>query len=74
MEFVRKVVNGTDLKDVVDIPDSFVNKKVEILVFPIEEQVRKSKKKKSLSGFLAQYAKPDLMEKEENVWIKEAEE
>lgn len=66
MEFVRKVVNGMDLKDVVDIPDSFMNKKVEILVFSIEEQAKKRKKKKSLSGCLFQYANPDLMKKEEN--------
>lgn len=74
MEFVRKVVNGTDLKDIIDIPDNLINKKVEILIFPIDEKEKKRKSKKSLSGFLAKYAKPNLIEKEENVWLEEAKE
>ena len=41
MEFVRKVVNGTDLKDIIDIPDNLINKKVEILIFPIDEKEKK---------------------------------
>lgn len=74
MEFVRKVVNGTDLVDVIDIPNSLINKKLEVLVLPIEEKQKKSKKKKSIAGFLAQYANPNLIEKEENIWLEEAKE
>lgn len=74
MEFVRKVVNGTDLINVIDIPSSLINRKVEILVLPIEEKQKKAKKKKSLAGFLAKYANPSLIEKEENIWLEEAKE
>lgn len=74
MEFVRKVVNGIDLIDVIEIPSSFKDKKVEILIFPLEESEKKSKKKKSISGFLSKYANPELIEKEENIWIEEAKE
>lgn len=74
MEFVRKVVNGTDLKDIIDVPNSLINKKLEILVFPIDELPKKNKKKKSLSGFLSKYANLDLLEKEENAWFEEAKE
>lgn len=74
MEFARKVVNGTDLKDIIDIPNNLINKKVEVLIFPLEEEKKKKKIKKSLSGFLSKYAKPDLIEKEENVWLEEAKE
>ena len=63
MEFVRKVVNGTDLIDIIEIPSSLVNKKVEILIFPIEETKKQSKK--SVAGFLSQYANPDLIKEEE---------
>ena len=74
MEFVRKVVNGIDLKDIIDIPSNLINKKVEILIFPLDEQDKKTKNKKSLSGFLSKYANPDLINKEENVWLEEAKE
>ncbi len=74
MEFVRKVVNGIDLKDIVEMPSSLVNSKVEILIFPIDEQIKTNKKKKSLSGFLSKYANSNLIQKEENVWFEEAKE
>ena len=67
MDFVRKVVNGTDLKDIIEMPNSLINKKVEILIFPIEEVKKNNRKKKSLSGFLSKYANPALIEKEENI-------
>ena len=74
MEFVRKVVDGTDLVNLVDMPNSLKNGKVEILIFPIEEKTKKIKKKKSIAGFLSKYAKPSLIEKEENTWLEEANE
>ena len=74
MEFVRKVINGTDLMNVVEIPSSLINKKVEILIFPIEENKKKTKRKKSLAGFLSKYANTKLIEKENNIWYEEAKE
>ena len=55
MEFVRKVVDVTDLKNVIEIPNSLANKKVEILIFPIEEIKPKKKNKKSAAGMLSKY-------------------
>ena len=74
MEFVRRVINGTDLMNIIDIPDSLINRKVEILVLPIEEKQKKTKKKKSMAGFLAKYANPSLIEKEDNIWLEETQE
>ena len=74
MEFVRRVINGTDLINIIDIPDSLINRKVEILVLPIEEKQKKTKKKKSMAGFLAKYANPSLTEKEDNIWLEETQE
>lgn len=74
MEFIRKVVNGTDLINVIDMPNSLLNRKVEILVLPIEENKKKTKKKKSFAGYLSKYANPSLIEKEEDVWLEEAKE
>ena len=74
MEFVRKIVNSMDLKDVVEIPNSLINKKVEVLIFPVDDISKNKKKKKSLSGILSKYADTKLIEKEENIWYKEAKE
>ncbi len=74
MQFVRKIIDGSSLISVIDMPNAFINKKVEIFVLPIEEKKNKAKKKKSIAGFLAKYANPSLMEKEEGVWIEEARE
>ena len=52
MEFVRKVVNGSDLKEIIDIPTSLINKKVEILIFPMDEQIKKNKKRTCLTQVL----------------------
>ena len=73
MEIVRKVLQGSDLKNVIEIPSNLMNKKLEILIIPIEEP-KKKKSKKSLSGFLSKYANTDLISKEENVWYEEASE
>ena len=73
MEIVRKVLQGSDLKNVIEIPSNLMNKKLEILIIPIEES-KKKKSKKSLSGFLSKYANIDLISKEENVWYEEANE
>ena len=74
MDFIRKVVNGTDLVNVIDMPNSLLNRQVEILVLPIEEKQKKVNKKKSLAGFLAKYANPSLIKREENIWLEEAKE
>ncbi|MCL2859893.1 MAG: hypothetical protein FWF46_04915 [Oscillospiraceae bacterium] len=74
MEFVRRVVNGSEIKGVIDIPNTLVDKKLEVLIFPVTEYTKKTKKRKSLSGFLSEYAKPELICKEENAWYEEAKE
>lgn len=75
MQVVRKILKGTELKNVIDIPSNLINKKLELLIIPIEdEQKRKRKNKKSLSGFLAEYANTNLISKESDVWYEEAKE
>ena len=73
MQVVRKILKGTELKNVIDIPSNLINKKLELLIIPIEEdeQKRKRKNKKSLSGFLAEYANANLISKESDVWYIE---
>lgn len=37
MEFVRKIINSNDIESIVKLPTELKNKKVEILILPVEE-------------------------------------
>ena len=52
MDFVRKVVNSTDLINIIDLPNSLINRKVEILIIPIDENKKKSGKKKNKRKYI----------------------
>jgi len=41
MEFVREIIDSSALDQVLTLPRSFLNRKVEILVFPIKEKEKK---------------------------------
>lgn len=74
MDFVRKVIDAKDLNGLIEMPTSLINKRVEVLIFPVENIVKKKSKKKSLSGVLSKYANLSLIEKEANAWFEEAKE
>ena len=37
MEFVRKIINSNDIESIVKLPTELKNKRVEILILPVEE-------------------------------------
>ncbi len=37
MEFVRKIINSNEIESIVKLPTELKNKKVEILILPVEE-------------------------------------
>ena len=41
MEFVRKIISSNDIESIIKLPEELKNKKVEILILPIEEEVIK---------------------------------
>ena len=41
MEFVREIVDSSALNQVLTLPRSFLNRKVEILVFPVQDKEKK---------------------------------
>lgn len=73
MNFVRKVANSDILANIIDIPEALKNKKVEILILPIEDD---SEEKKVIThsvkagGSLKKYSNIDLLSEEENIWEK----
>lgn len=41
MDFVRKIIDSDDLKSIVSLPDELKNKKVEMLILPLEEKEKR---------------------------------
>ncbi len=72
MQVIRKIINSNKIKDVIDVPDDFNNKMVEVIVMPI-----KSDNKKSLSGKLSKYKDDSKRTLEQIAWamsVKDEEE
>jgi len=68
MEAVRQIVDS-NLLDKIVLPTSFKNRKVEIIVFPIDEkQYTPEKSVDDLVGLLEQYKNPNLIPLEKDAW------
>lgn len=77
MPFVRKIINSNVLTGIIDIPEVLRNKKVEVLVFSLEdhsETVNRLQKRKKAKGILAKYKNPSLIGKEALIWSEAATE
>ena len=76
MNFVREIVEGKKIADIIDIPSEFINQEVEVLIFPmVKTKVEKKKSKlESLYGKYAKYANPELRKKEDSAWMEAAHE
>jgi hypothetical protein len=44
MKALRRIVNLDSLREMMDIPSTFVHKKVEVLILPLEDEKIKDKK------------------------------
>jgi len=80
MEFVRQVVNSNSLTSVLNLPPSFRDVQVEVIILPVNDKtltvasssfgsddVKKSVKH-SAFGRLKAYANPALIPKEKGAW------
>jgi len=82
MEFVRQVVNGNTLTSVLNLPPSFYDLPVEVIVLPIDEKTAGLKIPSTVSGSddsikpvnhsafgrLKAYANPSLIPEEKGAW------
>ena len=74
MEVVRQIVDSK-LLDNIKLPRHMRNRKVEIIIMPVEEPVKANKKPvESLIGILHEYSNPDLIQLEKSAWAKAMEE
>ena len=82
MEFVRRIVDSSTLTSIIDLPSSFQDVQVEVIVLPVDNKKNRSKAASSVSGSdvsvktvkhtaygrLKAYANPSLVPEEEGVW------
>jgi len=74
MEVVRQVIDSNLLNNI-KLPRHLRNRKVEIIIMPIDEPAKKKKKPvNELIGILHQYSNPDLINLEKGAWAKAMEE
>ena len=61
-----------DTKLTIDIPESYIGKEVEFIIFPLNEQqeinTTKQKNKKSLKGVFSKYANSSKVVLEDSAW------
>jgi len=74
MECVKKIVDS-ELLDKLHLPRHFRNRKVEVIIMPVDEAgIGKKKPVESLIGILNEYANPDLISLEKEAWKTAVEE
>ena len=70
MEVVRQVIDS-NLLGSINLPRHMQNCKVEVIVMPIEEPIKKEKEPvDGLIGILSEYSNPELRESEKGAWAK----
>ncbi len=68
MEAIRKICSTEQGKLTLQLPHSFWNCEVEVIVLPLHKKTEPLKTKKSLFGIFQQYAKPELIDQEKLAW------
>ena len=69
MEALRKVIKGTDFPHMLELPENFKRKKLEIIIIPLEDDSSERKVLKK-AGALSEFAKPELIDSEKSAWEK----
>jgi hypothetical protein len=69
MEAIRSIQTVENGEIYLQLPKQFWGQEVEIIVLPSPQQkIQPIDRKKGLRGGLSQYAKPDLIPQEQDVW------
>jgi hypothetical protein len=73
MDFVRTITNSSLLVNFIDLPAKLKNRQVEILILPVEEEIKPQRipaKVRKSRGALKKYANPALVKLEKSAWKK----
>ena len=71
-KMIREIIIPREREIILKIPEDYINREVELIVFPIDEQKKVTKNNRqnisSLAGSLSKYANPDKIELEDRAW------
>ncbi len=69
---IREIIRPKDSNLTIKIPQEYIGKEIEYIIFPIKDNNKIEEKKNfdisSLGGSLNQYADPNKMKLEESAW------
>jgi hypothetical protein len=69
---IRKIVRAEDTNLTINIPENYVGKNIEYIIFPLENETHHKedelKSISSLKGILNKYADPSKVELEDQAW------
>ncbi len=66
---IREIIKPTDKNVNIQIPDEYINREIEFIMFPISEiSTQKKKDKKSLKGSFSKYADSAKRVLENKAW------
>ena len=69
---IREMIRPQHTSININIPESYIDRDIEIIVFPVDKDSRVKKEikasKKSLKGVFSGYANSSLISLEENAW------
>jgi len=73
MEYHRQTMSGAELSNVINLPQSLRNKKVEVIILPVEDNTSETPKRKRQLGFVKVPPLPEsffepLSEEELQAW------
>jgi hypothetical protein len=70
MEALRQIVDSEELQKIINLPDSFKNRKLELVVLPAGDEKTDEESPKRAKGFLNRYKNIELIKEEELAWEK----
>ena len=74
MNYISHIINSSELENIFNLPSEFKNRKVEVLVIPLNEERTEPNQEKSLYGILGKYKNNLLIKNEKNAWTIAVEE
>lgn len=72
MDYLRQTIDSDKLGDVLNLPLSLRNKRVEVIILPAEDTPAGQPQAGTAFGCLKQYANPALIAQEKGAWERAA--
>lgn len=68
MNYVSKIIDSSELENIINLPIEYKNRKLEVLVMPVKEENNEYFPNQSLLGILSKYKNTSLIELENSAF------